>query len=139
MEQCIVYFSSAPNLSLEDLHTILTQSRSNNSQQGITGVILYVKGNIIQVLEGEPTAVEQLYQRIQHDPRHGQISTVLNRPIIQRTFEKWSMGFETITTQQLEEIKDLIDLEGTHGRGSQANDPILLRTLKVFYQSNRYN
>lgn len=139
MEHCIVYFSSSPDLSVDELQTILTQSRANNAQQGITGVMLYVRGSIIQVLEGEAQVLEELYQRIQQDTRHSQVNTVLSRSIAQRTFGDWSMGFETLNSQQLSEINALIDIDNAQGRGSQLSDPILLRTLKVFYDSNRYN
>ena len=54
MEHCIVYFSSSVSqFQEEDLTTILQQSRQNNSESGVTGVMLYVRGSIIQVLEGE--------------------------------------------------------------------------------------
>ncbi|WP_461114602.1 BLUF domain-containing protein [Spirosoma jeollabukense] len=35
--------------------------RSQNSQVGITGALLYVRGNFIQVLEGSKQLVEALY------------------------------------------------------------------------------
>lgn len=140
MEQCIVYFSSsADSLDENELATILQQSRHNNSKLGITGIILYVRGNIIQVLEGAKQAVDALYERIQHDHRHTDIVTVLNRPISQRQFGNWSMGYETMTIRQLEELKAIVDLDNADGVGSQSNDPILLRLIKVFYDSNRYN
>ncbi len=139
MEQCIVYFSSSPDLSDQQIKTIVEQSRLNNAKSGITGVMLYVRGNIIQVLEGEKEAVEMLYERIQLDSRHAQVTTVLSRPISERLFSAWWMGFETLTDRQLEEITALIDLEKKESLADQPTDHILLRTLKVFYESNRYN
>ncbi len=140
MEHCIVYFSSsADSLDENELATILEQSRQNNSKLGITGVMLYVRGSIVQVLEGAKQAVDALYERIQHDNRHTDVVTVLNRPISQRQFGNWSMGYETVTVRQLEELKTIVALDDPNGTGSQANDPILLRLIKVFYDSNRYN
>jgi hypothetical protein len=140
MEHCIVYFSSSvDSLDENDLAAILEQSRQNNSKLGITGVMLYVRGSIVQVLEGAKLAVDTLFERIQHDNRHKDVMAVLNRPIAQRQFGNWSMGYETLTTRQLEELKAVVDLDNPEGMGSQANDPILLRLIKVFYDSNRYN
>ena len=140
MEHCIVYFSSSvDSLDENDLAAILEQSRQNNSKLGITGVMLYVRGSIVQVLEGAKLAVDTLFERIQHDNRHKDVMAVLNRPIAQRQFGNWAMGYETLTTRQLEELKAVVDLDNPEGMGSQANDPILLRLIKVFYDSNRYN
>ena len=140
MEHCIVYFSSwTEPFREEDLSTVLEQSRRNNNKTGITGVILYVRGNVIQVLEGEKEAINTLYQRIERDQRHTNIIPVLNRPITQRLFAAWSMGYETITTRQLEEIRTIVDLDNNETAGTPSDDHIILKTIKVFYESNRYN
>ena len=50
---CIVYFSSSVGpLEEKELISILHQSRQHNRQMNITGVLLYVQGRIVQVLEG---------------------------------------------------------------------------------------
>ncbi|QKZ14386.1 BLUF domain-containing protein [Spirosoma sp. KUDC1026] len=140
MDHCIVYFSSSvKQFQEEDLTNILQQSRQNNSQIGVTGVMLYVRGSIIQVLEGEKATVESLYQRIENDPRHHNVVRVFSRPISQRLFAHWNMGYETITTRQLEEVKRTVNLDTPDESFSPANDHIILKTIKVFYDSNRYN
>lgn len=140
MEHCIVYFSSwVEPFREEDLSTVLAQSRRNNNETGVTGVMLYVRGNVIQVLEGEKEALDTLYQRIERDPRHTNVSPVLNRPIPKRLFAAWSMGYETISARQLEEIKAIVDLDGNNATGAAPGDHIILKTIKVFYDSNRYN
>ena len=140
MEHCIVYFSSwTEPFQEEDLSTVLKQSRQNNNKTGITGVILYVRGNVIQVLEGEKEAINTLYERIERDQRHTNVIPVLNRPIAQRLFAAWSMGYETITTRQLEEIKTILDLDSNETSSTLSGNHIILKTIKVFYESNRYN
>lgn len=139
MDHCIVYFSnSAGPFEEKDLAVILQQSRQNNVQFGITGVMLYVRGSIVQVLEGEKEAVEIMYERILHDDRHTNVVGVLNRPIKERLFAQWSMGYETITTRQLEEIKAIVDLDD-HGTAANPDSPVILRMIRLFYDSNRYN
>jgi len=64
MEHCIVYFSkSVKPFNENDLTAILQKSHQNNAERNITGVLLYVRGSIIQVLEGEKVTVEALYKR----------------------------------------------------------------------------
>ncbi len=140
MEHCLVYFSSSVGLfQEEDLAAILRQSRHNNAKLGITGVLLYVRGSIIQVLEGEKQTVEALYKRIEQDERHTDVSIGLNRPITQRLFANWSMGYETITARQLGEIKAIVDVDNSQELTAEIPEPIIFKTLRVFYQGNRYN
>jgi hypothetical protein len=141
MEHCIVYFSSSVSeFQEEELTTILQESRQNNSRAGITGVMLYVRGSIIQVLEGEQETVESLYQRIEKDHRHYAVTRVFSRPIMNRLFADWNMGYETITTSQLDDVKRIVSLDASNEELSdQVNDHIILKTIKVFYDSNRYN
>ncbi|GAB3750824.1 BLUF domain-containing protein [Spirosoma pomorum] len=140
MDHCIIYFSSSvKQLQEEDLTTILQQSRQNNSQVGVTGVMLYVRGSIIQVLEGQKEIIESLYQRIEKDPRHQDVVRVFSRPITKRLFGDWNMGYETITTRQLEDVKRTINLDPFTDAPTMPDEHIILRTIKVFYDSNRYN
>ena len=101
--------------------------------------MLYVRGNVIQVLEGDKEVVDALYQRIERDQRHTNVTPVFNRPISQRLFAAWNMCYETITTRQLEEIKAIVDLDKKEEASTSPSDHIILRTIKVFYESNRYN
>ena len=49
------------------------------------------------------------------------------------------MGYETITTSQLEDVKRTVSLDSSNELPDQAKDHIILKTIKVFYDSNRYN
>ncbi len=140
MIHCIVYFSSSVGPLQEiDLLNILQQSRHNNSKNGITGVILYVRGSIIQVLEGEKEAVETLYKRIEQDQRHTDVVRVFSRNITQRLFTDWTMGYETITARQFENIKSILNPDDNDEFAVEPVNNIILKTIKVFYESNKYN
>ena len=138
MEQCIVYLSKAREPFDQHLLAILERSRRVNPQYGITGVMLYVRGSIVQVLEGEQQAVEQLYRNIEVDPRHYDVERIMTRPITQRQFAERNMGYETISTSQLEEIHGMVRLN-TDPDDASVDEPLVLRVLRTFYQSNRYN
>ena len=75
------------------VRTILAASRRNNVQAGVTGALLFNAGCFGQVLEGHPRAVETTFERIQRDPRHGDVSLLAFAPITDRAFPNWSMAF----------------------------------------------
>lgn len=83
----------------EDLKDILTTSRANNAKAGITGILLYRRSTVMQLLEGEPEAVHALYAKLQLDPRHHSLVLLYDRPIAQRAFGQWTMGFEDWTEE----------------------------------------
>ncbi len=140
MEHCIVYFSTSVGLfQEEDLVAILEQSRRNNARYGITGVLLYVRGSIIQVLEGEKELLEALYGRIEQDQRHKNVSRVISKPITDRLFSQWSMGYETLTSRQLDALKTTVLLNDSQETATEADSPVVLKMIKLFYESNRHN
>ena len=93
----LVYVSSATGLySRADLDTILAQSHANNARLDISGALLYKDGNLMQVLEGERTAVEGLYATISRDPRHHGAIRILDGTQSNRQFAGWSMAFRDL-------------------------------------------
>ncbi len=96
----IVYVSSASDLLDEpSLKRMLSDIRAKNAAQNITGILLYADGNIMQVLEGEQTLVEQLMQAIISDPRHKGVIVLLRQPIPQRQFAQWSMAYKDVSDE----------------------------------------
>ena len=79
-----------PDSVLDD---ILAASRRNNAGAGVTGMLLYVEGGFMQVLEGGEEAVGAIYHRICRDKRHWNTLVLLDRSA-PRAFSEWSMGFE---------------------------------------------
>lgn len=109
----LIYISAATHLmSNEELTALLSQAKLMNSQCGITGMLVYSNGSFLQVLEGPKEAVESTYSRIQRDPRHQHCQVLLYHPIDARLFEGWYMGFESISTEQLQELSGTIDFFG---------------------------
>jgi len=61
----IVYVSSASSkFSEEELLSILDGARKANEALGVTGLLVYIDGNIIQLLEGEENDVKTIYAKI---------------------------------------------------------------------------
>lgn len=111
----LVYVSTASWLLKDDeLEEILRVSRANNQRDGITGMLLYKSGNIIQVLEGAEDKIDSLLGKLRYDPRHYGVQVLLRSPIKERQFEQWAMGFHQVTSvaqRDLEGLSNFLDDE----------------------------
>lgn len=74
------------------IDSILEQSRANNPQAGITGMLCYSDEVFIQVLEGGRDAVCELYNTIVRDGRHQHVRILGFEEIRERRFGGWTMG-----------------------------------------------
>ena len=91
----IVYASRAVEpFDHDDLVDLLSQSRENNSRDGITGMLVYRDLDFIQILEGPDAAVRALLERIGRDPRHTDVRVLLEEQTTERKYAAWSMGYE---------------------------------------------
>ncbi len=75
------------------IEQILAASRRNNVRVDVTGALMFNAGCFAQVLEGPKASVENTFERIQQDERHGDVSILSFGPVPGRAFDRWSMGF----------------------------------------------
>jgi hypothetical protein len=93
----VIYVSAATReWTPEELLTLLHGARQRNTALGITGLLGYNTGTFLQLLEGPADRVHTLLRRIEKDPRHGQVTVLLEREVSSRYFPDWSMGFQEI-------------------------------------------
>jgi hypothetical protein len=92
-----------------ELGQILEESRVANARHDITGVLLHTPGNFFQVLEGEDTTLERLFERIQADERHTDVVRIIQEPIPRRAFGDWKMGYVEAGPPELLRIEGLED------------------------------
>ncbi|MTI21569.1 BLUF domain-containing protein [Fulvivirga sp. RKSG066] len=98
----LVYTSIAKgNPSERDLETLLFQSQRNNSRVNITGLLLYVDGKFVQVLEGEKRKVQQLYKVIKKDDRHRDVNLIIDGEKEERDYSGWYMGYRSIMPEEV--------------------------------------
>jgi len=72
---------------------ILTQSRKNNPESGITGVLCVCHGEVfMQLLEGGRDEVNALYGKVLRDDRHADVTLLDYAEILERRFSGWRMG-----------------------------------------------
>jgi hypothetical protein len=75
-----------------DVKDILSASQRNNARVGITGALCLSNGIFLQQLEGDRTAVNELYHRLLNDVRHRDTAVLDFGEIPHRRFTSWSMG-----------------------------------------------
>ncbi len=101
----LIYASAAVHeISRETLTSILEVARTHNASRGITGMLLYVEGSFLQVLEGRRSEVHELYAHISEDKRHRNAIKLIEEVIAERRFENWSMGFANVTREDLKNL-----------------------------------
>jgi len=106
----LIYTSAAAaQFGPSELKTILEAARSKNSRQSITGMLLHTAGSFFQVLEGDEATLGKLFAVISADPRHTNVTKIIDEPIAQRTFGDWTMGFSEIDPSELGMIEGLSD------------------------------
>jgi hypothetical protein len=89
----LVYLSDAtPGFTPADLKKILDAARLNNREASVTGLLLVEGGQFLQALEGEPSDVAAIFERIRSDPRHHGIAIQADREVSSREFGNWSMA-----------------------------------------------
>lgn len=99
----VIYVSSASSLLREqELVELLSQSQPRNKANGITGLLLYKDGNIIQAVEGPKQNVLALMAKIQVDKRHHGVIELLHELVDERHFPNWSMDYINVS-QNLQE------------------------------------
>jgi hypothetical protein len=72
---------------------ILASARRNNARHGVTGALLFSDGCFAQVLEGAREDVELVFETIQCDPRHSEVTIMHLHEVQERSFGEWSMAF----------------------------------------------
>jgi hypothetical protein len=109
----LVYYSRQtlpPDANLDsELAEIVAISQVNNREVNVTGLLLVVQDVFLQVLEGEPRAVQTTFGRILQDRRHACATVVSAGPVFQRAFGRWDMCLRTLNHGEAE-ILDVLKL-----------------------------
>jgi len=127
--QLIYYSRPTFEVTARMMLDILRKSQANNDRRKVTGVLAFHDGRFIQLLEGRQEAVAEIMQKVRLDPRHADITVVLDEDTDDAPLSTWLMGFGTgdIKNTQLmaqpycfsiEEVANMLRLKG--GRASQA-------------------
>ena len=92
-----------------EIPDLLQHARIANAKHEITGMLLYISGSFLQVLEGRPEMVDAVFSRILRDNRHTQITSIAKESIPERAFEGWTMMHKTLDPVEAGELIGEID------------------------------
>lgn len=131
----LVYLSrndiSTQGKSLHDeIPQILRTARENNPKKGITGALMFNAEYFAQVLEGPRDKVEELFDRIQCDDRHSDMSMLSFNHVELRGFSEWAMAYvgeESILSDQFFMIGEETNFRLDNLTGDQIFDVLLKR------------
>lgn len=137
----LIYTSSATTKMKEaDIFDIIKKAQKNNKAIDITGLLLYIDGAFLQVLEGPEKSVKAIYHKISSDPRHENAKIILQGKIEYRDFSSWDMGLKIFTSQDIEDLKAMnnnpdFDLKSTLIN----NQSLAFEFMKHFYNNGEIN
>lgn len=126
----LVYTSRATQpVDMETLRALTEHAARKNAQLGITGLLLYGAGNFMQVLEGNPTSVNMLYDKIRKDNRHTACQRLCTHERGRRLFPDWNMGQLNLDNPELDPQSDWELIRATLSRSDaidwHPSDPVL--------------
>ncbi len=105
----LVYSSIASrDFSNQELKDLLVSARTKNTSLDITGMLLFRQACFIQVLEGPPNHVEQIYREIIADQRHSNVTTLYESLVTHRSFADWAMAFNADENDRVEGLSDFL-------------------------------
>ncbi len=90
------------------IENILASARKNNEALNVTGALLYSGGYFCQVLEGEEDTLEELFETIQMDNRHGAVTVLHFNEIESRGFGDWAMALAGVEDKMRFDIDGLL-------------------------------
>ncbi len=107
----ILYTSlSKEKFDAASIQTLLQQCYDNNVVNNITGCMVFKKREFIQVIEGEKEVVLQLFEKIKKDERHSKLKVIWQGKTLERSFEKWLMGFYNFNELDKNAIEGFTDI-----------------------------
>jgi Sensors of blue-light using FAD len=92
-----------------EIPDLLHQVRIANAKQEFTGMLLYICGSFLQVLEGRPEIIDAVFSKILADKRHTEVTLIARESIPERAFEGWTMMHKTLDPVEAGELIGEID------------------------------
>lgn len=90
----IIYKSEAiEGFDIPKIYKMLSKARESNSENGITGCLVFHNQKFMQLLEGPEEKVMPLFEQIRADKRHHNVTYLGEHKLEDRLFDQWSMAF----------------------------------------------
>jgi hypothetical protein len=130
----IFYVSSSKlNSDIEsDLSEIVSKARFSNQKNSVTGVLLFRGGIFLQLIEGEKKDVENLYRKIEKDPRHSNLIILFQQESQDRVFPNWDMGLKLVTDLDMKMVNEILSWNKLISASKEIDQHLILHMLKRF-------
>lgn len=92
---------------------IVDRSLERNAALKITGTLLYTGEYFAQVIEGPDEAVIQIFNAIEHDRRHRDVTVVDREQCTERMFNSWTMAYTGRATYIARPIRTVLENPAT--------------------------
>jgi len=83
------------DVSQEIISGILETSRERNKAIGVTGCLVFHKFSFVQIIEGEKSHIQSLFEDIRRDKRHSDVTLLWEGKNNERNFGDWNMAYFT--------------------------------------------
>ena len=119
------------------LTKLLETCRENNKKLDVTGMLFYIDGKFLQVLEDKKDAVNEIFGRIRMDTRHRKVSVMIEGNIKKRNFDAWYMSFRSFSARQFEKLSGFKNLETFFEKNPVTDESHVTRVfMRLFF--NKY-
>ena len=131
--QLVVYtsvYTGKPDAIGAVLDDIRVVAKARNEARGITGVLFYENGRFLQLIEGERSMVRLLIEEINRDPRHTDITVLIDERLPTQQFSDWSMDTFDISDPNVFSREQLIRFRDMYNRNIKMDSAVFLDLLK---------
>lgn len=125
-----------PGLRQACIQTLVQDALERNNAKHVTGILLFDGAEFFQVLEGEETVVNALFNRIRTDPRHSAVVLMMQDFSAYRRFNDTGMQlFDACSHPEESILNDIRSL--SQFRGGYLQDDRIVRLATQFLSQRR--
>ena len=117
---------AALDLTADDLEAIHRSALEHNAMDGITGLLIFNGTHFLQIVEGVPSAIDELLERLRRDRRHTGLEVRDDRMVSERSFGEWSMELVRVSASYFEARETV----GNH-LPADVSEPVRDRVIKM--------
>ncbi len=120
----------------DDLNLLLLEAKNLNSKHMVTGVLICIKDNFIQLVEGISNDIEDLKKNIEDDKRSSNLFILSDVHVQSRLFPDWSMEFKTFNIEDLKKEQGFLDIDdSTSVEKIIGRHQALFQVMKIIHDS----
>lgn len=111
---------------------IVAHARLRNAAADITGALLFTGQHFVQVIEGEPAAIDALMVKLHADERHEKLMVLRRAQVTERQFGDWDLAYSGAAHFFRRRVVPLLDESDPAGqdRAALALNEIMYRFTK---------